>query len=48
MTDTQFIVVFIAGWIMSNLWTRWMKAARELETSHIISEWEEDNRGYNP
>jgi len=47
MTDTQFIVVFVAGWIMSNLSTRLMRASRELEPQDM-TEWEEDNRGYNP
>ena len=47
MTDTQFIVVFAAGWICSNLWKRCMKAIREIEPLDM-TDWEEDNRGYNP
>ena len=47
MTDTQFIIVFMAGWICSNLWKRWMKAVREIEPQDM-TEWENDNRGYNP
>jgi hypothetical protein len=47
MTDTKVIVVFVMGWICSNLWTRLMRASRELEPQDM-TEWEEDNRGYNP